>query len=506
MAQWLRYGTLALPLALGAAWGGFWLADRLRLAQGRASGLFGRAALVGAAFVGLMALSTALLAASGVGVVPAPRHPARGLADAGLAAVLHLAVDSALGLLVAVPLAAVVLGLLTREGRASVARLPQGGPRPRWAEGLARGSLAAAVVLPAVGLATALPGGTLAAQGQTRVYYVAADEVDWNYAPSEINRITGLPFNKSAETWVEGGPDRIGRVYRKALYREYTDGSFTSLKPRPPEWEHLGALGPVIYASVGDTIEFVFKNQTQYPFSVHAHGVLYTKANEGAPYNDGTSGADKADDAIAPGATYTYRWQVPERAGPGPADASSVLWMYHSHVGEVTDTNSGLVGPLVITRRETARPDGRPADVDREFFTFFNVYNENLSIYLDHNIRTFAGRPNSVKKDDEEFQAANLKHTINGFLFGTLPGLAMRQGERVRWYTFALGSEEGIHSTHWHGVAGLWHGMRMDGLDLMPMSMKVLDMVADAPGTWLYHCHVNDHLIGGMQALFTIVP
>lgn len=30
--------------------------------------------------------------------------------------------------------------------------------------------------------------------GQTRTYYVAADEVPWDYAPSGMNRITGQPF------------------------------------------------------------------------------------------------------------------------------------------------------------------------------------------------------------------------------------------------------------------------------------------------------------------------
>jgi manganese oxidase len=284
------------------------------------------------------------------------------------------------------------------------------------------------------------------------------------------------------------------------------DDSFSTLKPRPPEQEHLGALGPPIYAAVGDTIRVVFKNNTSHAFTVHAHGVLYTKAHEGAGYNDGTGDADKADDSVAPGSTYTYVWQVPERAGPGPSDPSSVLWMYHSHVGEVTDTNTGLVGPLVVTRRDAARPDGRPNDVDREFFAFFNVYDENFSLYLDHNIRTYAQRPSRVKKDDDEFKESNLKHTINGFLYGTQPGLTMRQGERARWYLFSLGSEEGLHSTHWHGVTVLWHGMRMDGIDLLPMSMKIADMVADAPGTWAFHCHVNDHLIAGMQSLFTIQP
>ena len=29
-------------------------------------------------------------------------------------------------------------------------------------------------------------------------------------------------------------------------------------------------------------------------------------------------------------------------------------------------------------------------------------------------------------------------------------------------------------------------------------------MLADNPGTWMFHCHVNDHMEGGMMATFTI--
>jgi FtsP/CotA-like multicopper oxidase with cupredoxin domain len=46
--------------------------------------------------------------------------------------------------------------------------------------------------------------------------------------------------------------------------------------------------------------------------------------------------------------------------------------------------------------------------------------------------------------------------------------------------------------------------MRTDVLEILPASMKVLDMVPDNPGTWLFHCHVNDHLDAGMIALFTV--
>jgi hypothetical protein len=46
--------------------------------------------------------------------------------------------------------------------------------------------------------------------------------------------------------FMEHGPHSIGGVNRKAVYREYTDASFSSIKKRPPEWQHLGILGPVL--------------------------------------------------------------------------------------------------------------------------------------------------------------------------------------------------------------------------------------------------------------------
>ncbi|HZU06930.1 MAG TPA: multicopper oxidase domain-containing protein [Chloroflexota bacterium] len=493
LVRWLHYSALAFPLALGAVGVGGWLAARLGWRTLRPAHLVLRAMLIALSFACLLAPVGALFAATG---------PAAGAVSLPLAAG-HGLLDAVVGLVLAMPLATLVLFARRARAPAWLSRLAPARPAGHRL-GQALGGLA--VALPVLALLTSFASAGQPSGGQTRTYYLAAEEVDWNYAPSDINQITGRPYSKEARVFVEGGETRIGRVYRKALFREYTDASFTTRKPVPPEWEHLGALGPPIYAAVGDTIEVVFKNNTQYPFSIHPHGVFYTKAHEGAPYNDGLSAAEKPGAVVPPGGVHTYVWQVPERAGPGPHDPSSILWMYHSHVGEVTDTNTGLIGPLIVTRRDAARPDGRPADVDREFIVLFNIYDENLSLYLDYNIRTFTTRPQRVKKDDEEFKESNLKHTINGFLYGTLPGLTMKVGERVRWYVFALGTESGLHTPHWHGQTVLWRGMRTDTISLLPMTMEVVDMVPDDPGTWLFHCSVNDHIIGGMQALFTVVP
>ena len=374
----------------------------------------------------------------------------------------------------------------------------------RWAAIVAAASLLGGLTgcgsVPVSGVAGAESNSP---DGRVRRYYLAADPVSWDYAPAGTNLITGEPFGEVEDVFVAPGPDRIGRVYSESIFRRYTDETFTSVLPRAAEWDHLGLMGPVIHAEVGDRIEVVLRNNSPFPVSLHPHGVQYAKDSEGSPYADGTSGADKADDEIPQGGTHTYVWEVPERAGPGPHDPSSVMWMYHSHVDEVADVYSGLMGPIVVTRRGEARPDGRPKDVDREFIVNFTVMDENSSPWLDTNIG-LVGDPGSVNPDDEGFIKSNLMHAINGFVYGNLPGLAMQRGERIRWYLMGMGTEVDLHTPHWHGHTTVAMGMRTDVINLLPASMMVADMEPDTAGTWLFHCHVADHITAGMQALYEV--
>ncbi len=342
----------------------------------------------------------------------------------------------------------------------------------------------------------------------SHTYYVAAEEVAWDYAPSGADGVTGKPFAGNAVLVATSGHHRIGRVYKKAIYREYTDSTFTTLKPRPPAWEHLGMLGPLLRATVGDTIRVVFRNNASHPFSMHPHGVFYAKDSEGAAYGDGTDGADQADDAVPPGGTHLYTWPVPERAGPAMGDGSSVLWMYHSHVEESKDVNSGLIGPMIITARGAARADGSPNDVDRELVTMFAEMDENVSWYFEENLRGYAQDAASAPKEvsfADPYYLLNLKESINGFIYGNTPGLTVREGERVRWYVFSANNFE-IHAPHWHGQTAVSQHMRTDVLSLVAMEMVVADMTPDNPGVWLFHCHVGPHLDAGMQALFEVRP
>jgi manganese oxidase len=359
-----------------------------------------------------------------------------------------------------------------------------------------------------------------AAQSQAKVhtYYVAADEVEWNYAPHGIDKMMEMKFMGYSKLLTERGEHRIGTTYLKAVYREYTDETFTKLKQREPEWEHLGILGPVLRAEVGDTIKVIFKNNASHPYSMHPHGVFYKKFSEGSGYADGTNEPDK--NGVPPGKTHVYTWEVPERAGPGPNDPSSIVWLYHSHADEPKDVESGLIGTIIISRKGTAGPTGRPKDVDREFVNLFMLFNENTSWYLKQNIDKYTSDPKGVNKlesmpvDDEGtfnlagsgFIAANVKSSINGYMYANMPMMTMKKGERVRWYLVTMGEGFNFHTPHWHGNVVLDGGKRTDVVAISPAQMLTVDMVPDDPGIWMYHCHIDEHMQTGMMALYEVKP
>jgi FtsP/CotA-like multicopper oxidase with cupredoxin domain len=317
---------------------------------------------------------------------------------------------------------------------------------------------------------------------------------------------------------MEPGPHRVGRIYKKCIYREYTDAKFNRLLERSPEEQYLGIVGPILYAEVGDTLKIFFKNNASRPFSMHPHGVLYQKDSEGSGYNDQTAGKDEEDDSVPSGGSHIYLWEIPERAGPGPADPSSIVWLYHSHVDEMRDIASGLFGAIVVTARGKARIDGHPADVDRELVSLMISINENESWYLDESMKKSAGaksadhQANPIQETgsgagmNAAFPDPNIRHTINGYMFGNMPMMTMKKGQRVRWYLVTLGDSNNFHTPHWHGNTVNFRGHHTDVVAISPASMETVDMSPDNPGIWLFHCHLSDHMAGGMVARYQVLP
>jgi FtsP/CotA-like multicopper oxidase with cupredoxin domain len=169
-----------------------------------------------------------------------------------------------------------------------------------------------------------------------------------------------------------------------------------------------------------------------------------------------------AGDEVLPGHKYTYRWHVWKQAAPGPNEGGSKIWMCHSHVDPTQDIYDGLIGPIIITSAQHANSDGTPDDVSKEFVTMFMVFDKSK------------------------------------------PGLEMNKGEHVRWHLMGMGNEVDLHTPHWHGNVVLERGAYTDVVDLLPATMKSVDMTADNAGLWVYHCHVADHVKAGMTAMYKV--
>ncbi|XP_010987204.1 ferroxidase HEPHL1 isoform X1 [Camelus dromedarius] len=338
----------------------------------------------------------------------------------------------------------------------------------------------------------------------TRTYHIGIVEEYWNYVPQGKNVITGRSFaeDKLATLFLERGPNRIGALYKKAIYRHYTDETYSTEIPKPP-W--LGFLGPILRAEVGDVIVIHLKNFASRPYSLHPHGVFYNKDSEGALYPDGTSGRNKDDDMVPPGKNYTYIWPVREEYAPAPADANCLTWVYHSHIDAPKDICSGLIGPLLVCKEGMLHKySGTRTDVDREFVIMFTLVDENQSWYLDENIRYFCTDPDSVDKEDAVFQRSNKMHALNGYLFGNFPEPEMCVGESVSWHLFGMGNEIDIHSIYFYGNTFISRGHRTDVVNLFPATFLTTEMIAQNPGKWMITCQVSDHLQAGMLGQYNV--
>uniref|UniRef100_H3ADM4 ferroxidase n=1 Tax=Latimeria chalumnae TaxID=7897 RepID=H3ADM4_LATCH len=336
--------------------------------------------------------------------------------------------------------------------------------------------------------------------GTMRTFYIAAEEVEWDFSPDrswELEKHNTTEGNSYGDIFISKGSDQIGSSYKKVIYREYTDGGFTEHKPRSPQEEHLGILGPLIRAEIGDSILIVFKNKATRPYSVHAHGVKQVDAGKRLKMPN-----------TLPGEIRTYRWDVPERSGPGEKDPNCISWVYYSTTNFGKDTYSGLIGPLITCRKGTLNKNGLRQDVDREFALLFMVFDENESWYLEENIENYLHKAPDQVNMTEEFLESNKLHAINGKLYGNLHGLVMIEDEKTDWYLLGLGNEIDMHTVHFHGQSFIFKTdkeHRGDVYDLFPGTFQTVELVAEHPGTWLLHCHVAHHIHAGMETTFTVL-
>ena len=229
----------------------------------------------------------------------------------------------------------------------------------------------------------------------------------------------------------------------------------------------------------------------------------------------GVSGCSRSPQTSTSSAAQTHTYYVA---------ADEVDWDYApSGVDQMMgDVESGLIGAIIVTRRGMADQSGRPKDVDREFVNLYMIFDENSSWYIDHNIQTFTTDPKGVNKlepglpfmDEGSamtflltgFAASNIKATINGYMYSNMPMMTMKKGEHVRWYLITVGQGPNFHTPHWHGNVVVQAGHQTDVISIAPAQMETVDMVPDDAGTWMYHCHISEHMHAGMVANYRVEP
>jgi len=297
----------------------------------------------------------------------------------------------------------------------------------------------------AAALVIALGAALLAApsaHASVREYWVAAVDVDWNMVPNGRDAIGDMMYDASQT------------VFPTVVYRRYTKGWKKPLRNSP---DQDLIPGPLLRARVGDKLRVHFKNSDRSfgrPHSMHFHGVEYKPSSDGS-YVPGFSGRD-AD--VKPGQTWTYKLTAGKE--------SAGVWPYHDHSPSMDDSIAGgMYGALSILGRHQRPPD-------KEFVVIFAPMGQ--------------------------FQ------TIDGRAFvGNTPVFRSKVGDDVQWDVLAMGSEH--HTFHVHGHRWVApDGTDRDTQTVGPAESFAIRWKEKDPGTWLYHCHVETHMMQGMIGIYRV--
>jgi len=224
--------------------------------------------------------------------------------------------------------------------------------------------------------------------------------------------------------------------------------------------------GPTIRVTEGDRIRAIFTNNLQESTGIHFHGEEFEDFfMDGIPF--------LTQKPIAPGDSFTYEFTARR---PGSL-------MYHSHHNATDQVGRGLLGAFIVDPRSAAGDDV----FDREYTW---ISNDVLGGF-----------------------------TINGHGFPAVVPILAAVGETVR----VRFMNEGImyHPFHSHGYA-----MKVVARDGYPLGANAYDadtisvgpgerwdvnMTAERPGLWAFHCHILPHVEGhdgmfGMVNVFMVVP
>lgn len=139
------------------------------------------------------------------------------------------------------------------------------------------------------------------------------------------------------------------RSLTAVVYREYLDSGYLIPKPdkliaadiNEPAYTHR-VPGTVIYTRPCQRLKIHVWNTDDVPHSLHAHGLRYGIDSDGSwPFGTEAAHHGGRSDAICPGQTWTYTFDVPDNA--------LGAWPFHDHTHHMDiKIDQGLFGGIVV--------------------------------------------------------------------------------------------------------------------------------------------------------------
>jgi FtsP/CotA-like multicopper oxidase with cupredoxin domain len=226
-----------------------------------------------------------------------------------------------------------------------------------------------------------------------------------------------------------------------------------------PAWTFNGSVpGPVLRATEGDLVRITLVNDGSVPHTIHFHGVH-------------RSSMDGVFELVNPGESYTYEF-VAQPYGLMPYHCHSMPTSQHIH--------NGLYGMMIIDPKEGRKPMRELAmmmsafDLDRDGEAEFYAWNGRAFQYTDNPIDLVRGEPVRmyVVNMFDEFMVPHL----HGNFFQVYPsGTSLKPSE----YT--------------------------DVKSLAIAERAVLEFQYDFPGTYMFQCHVTEHMELGLMGWFRVL-
>lgn len=249
-------------------------------------------------------------------------------------------------------------------------------------------------------------------------------------------------------------------------------------------WGYNGMIaGPEIRVREGDLVRVTLTNELPVATTIHWHGVMVQ------PEMDGPAGLNQAP--VEPGETFVYEFTAT------PAGTR----MYHSHTDVVNQIALGLYGAFIIEPAE--EPE---TTYDQEYVYTVSEWDMELTPRVAQGLDPRGPRDSLLRGGE----LGTDLFLMNGHTNESIPPVKMKEGDRVLIRVINMGSL--AHPIHLHGH--LFKIVATDGnpvpkgaqltkdtVLIAPGERYDLELVANNPGVWMVHCHIENHAANGMMTL-----